>query len=324
MKAITKYQYGGPNVLNLENIEKPTVKENHLLVKVKANSINAADWRIMRGKPYFARLSFGVLKPKNKILGADFAGIVEEVGKGITKFKVGDSVFGEMIEGGAFAEYINAPEKVCGLIPDEKEFIEMASIPMAGLTALQALITHGKLQKGESVLINGASGGVGHLTLQVAKAYGAHVTAICSHKNVDFVKSIGADKVLAYDITSIHQHKEKYDLVIDAYGNLNYTDYKRMAKRGVVVGFTNMRHLIPLLLKTALKKFPLAQFTAQANTKDLNTLAELIKDNKIKPYIEKKFSYTNVSKAIEHIESMRTRGKIVLYLTTNHLNNNTI
>lgn len=312
MKAITKHKYGGPEILGLEEVEKPTIKENHLLIKVKANSANPADWHILRGKPYFARLSFGLFTPADQILGADFAGIVEEIGQGVTGFKVDDRVFGEMQNGGAFAEYTCAPAAVCGLMPEGADYNEMASVPIAGLTALQALIAHGKLKKGESVLINGSSGGVGHFTVQIAKAYGANITAVCSSRNIDFVKSIGADNVIAYDKENIHLHKEKYDLVVDTNGNLHHADYKRMGKRGVMVGFTTMRHMIWVLLLKLFSKFPLIQFTAEANNTDLTTLATLINDGKVKPHIEKIYPYSKIPEAIEYIESMRTRGKVAM------------
>ena len=312
MKAITKHKYGSPEILQLEEVEKPKVKEKHLLIHVKANSVNPADWHILRGKPLFARLSMGLFKPKDNILGADFAGIVEEIGSGVTRFQVGDKVFGEFMDGGAFAEYACVPETACGHIPDGIDDIEMAAVPIAGLTALQALITHGKLKAGESVLVNGSSGGVGHFTVQIAKAYGAQVTAVCSSRNIDFVKSIGADKVIAYDQENIHQHSGKYDLVVDTNGNLNYADYKRMGKRGIMVGFTTLGHMMNVLLKNIFSKFSLRVFTAQANSEDLNTLARLIKEGKVKPHIEKTYPYAEIPEAIAYIESMRTRGKVAI------------
>lgn len=312
MKAFTKTKYGGPEVLRLEEVEKPLLKEGHILVKVKANSVNPADWHILRGEPVLARFAFGFFKPKEKILGADFAGIVEEVGKDVKNFKVGDRVFGETLKGGAFAEYTCAAANVCGLMPEGAGFPEMACMPIAGITALQALITHGKLKEGESVLINGASGGVGHFTVQIAKAYGARVTAVCSAKNSDFVNNLGADQVIAYDKKNIHTHTGKYDLVIDTHGNLSHKDYKRMGGRGVTVGFTTMGHMISVLLKGAFSKFPLSQFTAEANTKDLETLALLIQNGKIMVHIDKVFSYKEIPDAIRYIEAMHTRGKVAM------------
>lgn len=220
MKAFVKTSYGGPEILRLEEVEMPVLKDDHILVKVLANSANPADWHILRGKPFVARFSFGLFKPKNKIPGADFAGIVVETGKNVTQFKLGDRVFGESLKGGAFAEYISVAETVCALMPGNTSFSQMASVPIAGLTALQAVSTHGDLKIGEAVLINGSSGGVGHFAVQIAKSFGAKVTAVCSGKNVDFVRSLGADTVITYDKENIHQHTGKYDLVIDTNGNL--------------------------------------------------------------------------------------------------------
>jgi NADPH:quinone reductase-like Zn-dependent oxidoreductase len=237
---------------------------------------------------------------------------VEEVGNNVTHFKVGDRVFGESLKGGAFAEYICVAANVCGLMPEGTGFPQMASVPIAGLTALQALITHGQLKAGESVLVNGASGGVGHFTVQIAKAYGAKVTAVCSGKNADFVKSLGADHVIAYDRENIHQHGRKYDLIVDTHGNLSHSDYQRMGGRGVVVGFTTMRHMISLSLTGKITKSPLTQFTAQANTEDLEKLALLIQTGKVKVHIEKTYSYKEIPQAISYIEAMRTRGKVAM------------
>lgn len=312
MKAYTKTKYGGPEILQLEEVELPTLKDNQLMVKILANSANPADWHILRGKPYFARLTFGLFKPKNKILGADFAGIVEKTGKDVTAFNVGDKVFGESLTGGAFAEYASVGDTICAKMPEGTTFSEMACVPIAGLTALQALITHGQLKKGETVLINGASGGVGHFAVQIALAYGAVVTGVCSSKNVDFVKSLGAHKVIPYDKESIHQHTGTYDLVVDTNGNLTFGDYKRMGQRGVMIGFTTMGNMVSTLLKNVFSKFPLKQFTAEANTKDLETLAGLIRDQKIKVRIEKVFSYEKLPEAISYIEAMRTQGKVAM------------
>lgn len=312
MKAYTKTKYGGPEVLQLKEVELPVLKENQVLVKIMANSANPADWHILRGKPYFARLSFGLFKPKYLILGADFAGIVEKTGKNVTRFKVGDQVFGESLSGGAFAEYTCVNETICAKMPEGSTFPEMACVPIAGLTAFQALITHGQLRKGETVLINGGSGGVGHFAVQIAKAYGAHVTAVCSERNADFVKSLGADKIIAYNRENIHQHSGKYDLVIDTNGNLTFNDYKRMGRRGVMVGFTTMGHMVSVLLRKALSKFPLIQFTAEANSKDLEILAALVRDQKISARIEKVFPHRELPQAIGYIESMRTQGKVAM------------
>lgn len=323
MKAFTKNKYGGPEILRLEDVEIPKLKEGHVLVKVFANSANPADWHILRGKPFFARITVGLFKPKEKILGADFAGIVQEVGSEGSSFKIGDRVFGESLTGGAFAEYVCVPEGICAKMPEATLYSEMACLPIAGLTALQALIKHGKLSKGESVLINGSSGGVGHFAVQIAKAYGATVTAVCSAKNVAFVKSLGADKVIAYDQENIHQHTGTYNLVFDTNGNLNFQDYKRMGNRGVMTGFTTMAHMISVLLRKAFSKFPLIQFTAEATKKDLDTLAELVQEKKIKVHIDKSFSYDKTPEAISYIEAMRTKGKVALIWEENENKNRT-
>ena len=312
MKAFTKTEYGGPEILKLEEVEKPSLKNDHILVKVMANSANPADWHILRGTPLFARFVFGLFKPKDKILGADFAGIVEEVGKNVIHIKLGDSVFGEMLQGGAFAEYVCAPASVCAVIPKGIDFAIMACVPIAGLTALQALITHGHLKEGETVLVNGSSGGVGHLTVQLAKAYGAKVTGVCSGRNVDFVRSLGADHVISYDTENIHQHVGKYDLIIDTHGNLSHADYRRMGQRGVMVGFTTMGKMMSVLLNKAFSKFPLVQFTAEANIKDLETLASLIQSGKVKVHIEKIYSHKEIPEAINYIEAMHTKGKVAM------------
>lgn len=312
MKAFTKTKYGGPEVLHLEEVEKPSLKDDHILVKVMSNSANPADWHILRGKPYVARFTVGLFKPKDQILGADFAGTIEEVGNNVKHFSAGDRVFGETLSGGAFAEYVCAPANVCAIMPAGVDFKVMASVPIAGLTALQALITHGQLKEGESVLINGSSGGVGHFAVQIAKAYGARVTAVCSSRNIEFVRKLGADYLIAYDKENIHRHEGKYDLIIDTHGNLFHRDYQRMGQRGVTVGFTTMGHMILLLLKGAFSKFPLVQFTAKANSKDLEILASLIQSAKIKVHLEKIFSFRRIPEAIRYIEAMHAKGKVAM------------
>lgn len=315
MKAITRSKYGGPEVLHFENVDKPIVKETDILVKVRANSANPVDWHIMRGKPFFGRFSFGLFKPSEKIPGADFSGIVEETGKNVSDFKPGDRVFGETFNG-AFAEYTSVPETVCAAMPEGTSFAEMACLPVAGLTAFQGLITHGTLVEGESVLINGSSGGVGHLAVQIAKAYGANVTGVCSAKNVEFVKSLGADKVIAYDVENIHKHQGRYDLVFDTHGNLDFSDFKRMGKRGVITGFTTIGHMISVSSAKALSKYPLAQFTAEAKNNDLETLSSLIQSKKIRIHIDKTYPYNKIPEAISYIEGMRTRGKVAMLWET--------
>jgi NADPH:quinone reductase-like Zn-dependent oxidoreductase len=311
MKAFTKTKYGGPEILQLEDIEKPSLKHSHILVKVSANSANPADWHTLRGKPFFARFIFGLFKPKEKILGADFAGVVEEVGNDVSHFKAGDRVFGETLTGGAFAEYACVPANVCALMPEGIDFPEMASVPIAGLTALQALITHGQLKEGESVLINGSSGGVGHFAVQIAKAYGAKVSAVCSGRNIDFVKTLGADQVIAYDKEDIHQHNGRYNLVIDTNGNLSHEDYKRMGQRGVMVGFTTMGHMILLLL---IRAFSISSNSIyrQSQHKRFRDVSIADQNREIKVHLERIYSYKNIPEAIKYIEAMHTKGKVAM------------
>ncbi|GAB2668026.1 NAD(P)-dependent alcohol dehydrogenase [Flavihumibacter cheonanensis] len=312
MKAFVKTKYGGPEVLQLEEVELPTLKDDHLLVKVYATAANPADWHLLRGKPFFARFTSGLFKPKEKIPGADFAGIVVAKGSSLTSFEVGDHVVGGTLLGGAFAEFISVPASICARFSKEISFEQMASLPIAGLTAFQALLTHGKRKQGETVLINGAAGGVGHFAVQIAKAYGAIVTGVCSGRNADFVKSLGADKVIPYDTENIHLHNGKYDLVLDVNGNLTHEDFNRMGRRGVLIGFTTMKHMFSTLFRKAFSKFPLIQFTVTVNTADLQTLATMVEEGKIKPQIEKIFSSSEIPEAIGYIEAMRTRGKVVM------------
>lgn len=312
MKAFTRTQYGGPEILQLAEADTPAVQNGTILVKIMANSVNPADWHIIRGKPFFARFVFGLLRPKDKIPGTDFAGIVVQAGNGVTAFKVGDKVFGESIKGGVFAEYACVPEQVCARMPDGASFTGMACVPVAGLTALQALVTHGQLKSGESVLINGSSGGVGHFAVQVAKARGARVTAVCSARSMDFVKSLGADEVIAYDRENIHQHNGRYDLVVDTHGNLSFRDFKRMGQRGVLTGFTTMGHMVAVQLGKAFSRYPLVQFTAAANRKDLDTLASLVHSGKLNVHIETTYPYPQLPAAISYIEAMHTKGKVAV------------
>ncbi len=312
MKAFTRYRYGGSETLKIEEVALPGLLDNQVLVKVLANSANPADWHILRGDPFFSRFTYGLFRPKNKLIGSDFSGIVIRVGKLVTRFKAGDKVLGSTLKGGAYAEYISVPENACGHMHEHTSYTDAASLPIAGLTAFQALIKHGALQPGETVLINGATGGVGHFAVQIAKAYQAKVTAVCSSNSIDFAKSLGADEVIAYNKENIHQHNGKYDLVIDFHGNLAYQDYLRMGKRGVMVGFTNMKHMIALLFKSATGKLPIRQFTVDINTADLDILVSMVQQNKVTPRIEKTYSFKQIPEAVTYIEGMHAKGKVVM------------
>lgn len=310
MKAFTRHQYGGPEILKLEETDMPALGNDDVLIRTIANSINPADWHILRGKPFFARFTYGLFTPKYKTVGTDFSGVIEKVGKNVGRFRIGDRVFGSTLGGGVFAEYISVPAAACTLMPADTSFLEMACTSIAGLTALQALTTHGQLKHGQSVLINGATGGVGHFAVQIARSIGANVTAVCSGRNAGFVKSLGAGTVIAYDKESIHSHQGKYDLVVDVQGNLDFNDLKRMGRRAVAGGFTTMRHMIGVLIKAGMSKFRFKQFTVDINTRDLDAIAILAGSGKIKPFIEKTYSYEQIPEAICYSESGHMRGKI--------------
>ena len=229
MKAIVNTQYGQPDVLHLEEVKKPAPKKNEVLIKVHAVSVNCADWRTMTGTPYLFRFSIGLLKPKSTILGADVAGTVEAVGLNVTQFKPGDAVYGDLASFGfgGFAEYVCAPENVIALKPTNLTFEEAAAVPMAAVTALQALRDGGKVQPGQKVLIHGAAGGVGTFAVQIAKQLGAEVTGLCSTRNLDLIRSLGADHVIDYTKEDFARNGQQYDLILGINGNRSIYDYRR-------------------------------------------------------------------------------------------------
>ena len=226
MKAITYTQYGSPDVLQFIEVEKPAPKDNEVLVKVHAAATNPYDWHMLRGEPFFARFVMGFPKPKNRILGADFAGTVEAVGSSVTQFKPGDAVFGE-VGAGAFAELVCVAQDQVALKPANSSFEEAAAVPMVGYTAIQGLRDYGHLQAGQKVLINGASGGIGTFAVQYARSVGAEVTGVCSTRNVELVRSIGADHVVDYTQEDFSKTGQRYDLIFDTVSNRSAADYRR-------------------------------------------------------------------------------------------------
>src|SRR5213594_2611 len=287
MKAIVKTAYGGPEVLRLEEIEKPIPKDGQVLVKIHAASANPADYHAMRGgmvrvlAPLFTHENIGMRKPKDPSFGSDIAGTVEAVGPNITKFKVEDEVFGTCTKGsGGFAEYACAREVRLAPRPENITFEEAAGIPIAGLTALQGLRDRGKIRPGQKVLVNGASGGVGTFAVQIAKSYGADVTGVCSTRNLDMVRKIGADHVIDYTREDFTKSGERYDLILDVAGNHSLSAYKRALKpRGTIVmaGQTGRKeHSIFPLFKVKLLapfvRYRLRTFIAKRKKEDLNTL----------------------------------------------------
>ncbi|MDH4047531.1 MAG: NAD(P)-dependent alcohol dehydrogenase [Gammaproteobacteria bacterium] len=322
MKAIAYHCYGSTEVLQIEDVVKPTPASNEVLVRVSAASVNPLDWHYMRGSPYFMRLGSGIGAPKDSRLGVDFAGIVEAVGKGVTKFKPGDEVFGGRT--GAFGEYVIVPEdKAIVLKPANVTFGQAAALPVAAVTALQALRDKGQLKPGQKVLINGASGGVGTFAVQIAKSFGAEVTGVCSTRNVDMVRSLGADHVIDYKSENYTERDERYDLIIDNVGNHSPSANRRVLDSNgklVIIGGPKGNWLGPIMnvLKAALiSQFvdqELGTMLAQLRQPDLVVLADLMETGQIRSVIDRTYSLDEVPQAIEYSESGRARGKIIIDL----------
>ena len=321
MKAIVHTKYGPPDVLELQEIEKPIPQADEVLIKVRASSVNPAEWYGMTGLP-IARLGEGLFKPKDTRLGVDYSGIVEAVGKDRSDFKVGDEVFGA--RSGAFAEYVCAKNII---IPKPKNitFEEAASVPTAAITALQGLRDYGKIQLGQKVLINGASGGVGTFAIQIAKSFGAEVTGVCSTKNVEIVKSLGADHVIDYTKEDFTLSNQKYDLLLDVSGTRSWSEYKRILKPDahfVIVGAPKSKSPIgPLghVIKIKLGSLGASQkaefFIAKFNKEDFALLKELLDSGKVKPYVEKTYPLNKITDAMNHLGTGHAQGKIVLTMT---------
>jgi NADPH:quinone reductase-like Zn-dependent oxidoreductase len=328
MKAIIYTKYGSPDVLELQEIEKPTPKDNEVLVKVHAAATNPADWHLMRAEPFLARLENGLLKPKHTRLGADVAGRVEAAGRNVTQFRVGDEVFGELPLNalGSFAEYVCVGEEFLALKPANLSFEEAAAVPLAAFTALQGLRDKGQIKAGQKVLINGASGGVGTFAVQIAKSFGTEVTGVCSTRNFEMVRSIGADHVIDYTQEDFTNTGRQYDLIFDAVGNRSVAQLKRaLTPTGIasIAGFTSLPLLFqtmflgPLVSRKEGKQVGLMA-TAKANKKDLLFLKELLETNKIKPVIDRTYPLSQVADAIRYLETGRARGKVVISVEPNH------
>jgi NADPH:quinone reductase-like Zn-dependent oxidoreductase len=319
MKAILFPNYGSPDVLQLTEVEKPTPNENQVLVKVIAASANPLDWHRMRGEPFLARMGEGLRKPKNPKLGADIAGRVEAVGKNVTEFKPGDEVFGAVGAGG-FAEYVCTREKNLALKPGNISFEAAAAAPVVGFTALQGLRDTGQIQAGQKVLVNGASGGVGHFAVQIAKSYGTEVTGVCSTRNLDMVRSIGAGHVVDYTREDFSRNGQRYDLIYDAIGNRSVSDYQRALKpQGicVIAGFTSLprlfEHLVlgRLMSKAGGKKIGMMG-VSNANKEDLVFIKELLESGKVVPVIDRRYPLSETAEAIRYLEKGHARGKVII------------
>lgn len=322
MKAIVYTEYGSPDVLHLMEIEKPTPKDNEVLVKVYAAATNPADWHLMRAEPFLARLENGLLKPKHTQLGADLAGRVEAVGGKVTEFKVGDEVFGSLplSHMSSFAEYVCATEDMLALKPANFSFEEAAAVPLAAFTALQGLRDKGQIRAGQKVLVNGASGGVGTYAVQIAKSYGTEVTGVCSTRNLDMVRSIGADHVIDYTREDFTKNGKQYDLIFCAVGNRTLTDYMRaLTPQGIcaIAGFTRLGLLFPHMILGPLRskkggKQAGLMPTAQANKKDLLVLRDLMVSGKIKSVIDRCYPLSETAEAIRYLEIGHARGKVIV------------
>jgi NADPH:quinone reductase-like Zn-dependent oxidoreductase len=313
MKAFIYEKYGPPETLRMAEVDKPAPDADRVLVKVRAASINAADWHVLRGKPLFSRATLGLLRPKHKILGVDIAGQVEAVGSGVTRFKAGDEVFANLLDHGygGFAEYASVPVDVLSLKPANRSFEEAAAVPMAAVTALQGLGHHGEIQPTHKVLINGASGGVGSFAVQLAKAYGAEVTAVTSTQNLDLVRSLGADHVLDYTTTDFVGGGRRYDLILDTVGNRSVRDLRRALAEGgkaSVTGFTSVAKLLAVSLRGGRD---VAMVQAHVTAKDLELLSELIEGGKVRPQIDRRYRFADLPAAIAYLEQGHARGKVV-------------
>ena len=321
MTAVTARRYGGPEVLATEELPVPTPGPHELLVEVRASSLNALDWHFLTGTPYLMRLLFGLRRPKRIVRGADVAGVVVAVGDSVTRHAVGDAVFGEGAGGGC-GRYLTVGETTVAAIPEGVSFEAAGATPVAGLTALQGLRTHGDVQPGERVLVNGAAGGVGTMAVQIAKALGAHVTAVCSTRNVDMVRALGADEVLDYTSDDYVDGGARFDVVLDNVGNRAPRENRTVLRPGgryvAVSGPKANRWVDPLPYMARAKlafvrsEASFHQFTAAANHDDLTFLGELLASGRLVPQVDRVIGLDGVAEALAEIGSGHARAKIVV------------
>jgi NADPH:quinone reductase-like Zn-dependent oxidoreductase len=323
MKAIVYEEYGPPeDVLELKEVEKPAPKDNEVLVKIYASSICWADNASIRGKPFIVRLSGGLLKPKHTIPGIDIAGKVEAVGRNVKQFQPGDGIFGDIGDYGfgAFAEYVSAPENALALKPVNITYEKAATVPQYAVVALQGLRDKGQIQHGQKVLINGASGGVGTFAVQIAKSFGAEVTGVCSTRNLDMVRSIGADHVIDYTQEDFTQKEQRYDLILDIVANRSILDYTHtLSPKGsyVAVAFkASAVFLGPLISMTGSKR--VSQLSHKPNVKDLIFMKDLIEAGKVVPVIDRRYPLSEVAEAIRYFGEGNPSGKVVITVAHNN------
>lgn len=321
MKAIIYTKYGTPDNLQLVELDKPTPMDDEVLIRVRAAAINSADWRFLVGSPFLIRfMGYGLLKPKYKVLGSDIAGQVEAVGRNVKLFKPGDEVFGDLSEYGlgGFAEYVCANEKALVLKPSNISFEEAAATPMAAVTALQGLRDKGRIQSGQKVLINGASGGVGTFAVQIAKSFGAEVTAVCSPRNIEVAHKIGSDYVIDYSKEDFTKNRQLYDLIIGVNGYHPILDYKRsLSSKGtyVMTGGTGAQLfqgmlLGPLVSMKGRKKMD--SLASQPKKEDLEFIKKLLESGKISPVIDRAYTLSETPEALRYFGEKGAKGKVII------------
>ncbi|MBC7443115.1 MAG: NAD(P)-dependent alcohol dehydrogenase [Ramlibacter sp.] len=320
MKAIVQHAYGMADVLHFEEIDKPVITDDEVLIRVRAASVNHADWVYTTGRPLIARVAFGLRAPKKMVRGKDVAGVVVAVGKNVTRFQPGDEVYAE-VDAGGFAEYTSAPEDLLAFKPANLTFEQAATVPLAARTALQGLRDGGRVQPGQKVLINGASGGVGTFAVQIAKALGAEVTAVCSTRNAELVISLGADQVVDYTREDFTTSGKRWDLILDLIGNHSLTEFRRaLSRRSTLVlsSGTGGRVLGPMgriLRALALSPFisqNLGIFTARRGRVALDELRDLIEAGVLTPAIDSTYPLSDTAEAVRHFAEVHAHGKIVI------------
>ena len=325
MKAVVHTEYGPPNLLRFTDVEKPTPNDDEVLVNIQAASLNAYDWHLLTADIFLSRTATGLFKPKSTMLGADIAGRVEAVGKNIKQFKPGDEVFGDLASsgGGGFSEYVTVPESALELKPVNLSFEEAAAIPMAAITALQGLRDEGKIQSGQKVLINGASGGVGTFAVQIAKFFGAEVTAVCSTRNQELARTLGADHIIDYTKENFTQSGKEYDLILAANGYHPLSAYKRaLSPKGIyVMAGGTMSQIFSAMLLGSLMSIggdkKMGGVSARPNQKDLTFMKDLLEAGKVKPIIDRSYPFNDLVEALQYIGEGHSQGKVVINMADN-------
>ena len=321
MRAVVRERYGSPDVVELREIDRPVVPDDGVLVRVRAASVNRMDWYNLTGTPYFARSEFGLRRPKSELLGVDFAGTVEAVGRSVTRFRLGDEVFGG--RNGAFAEYVVVREdRAVVPKPANVTFEQAAAVPVAAITALQGLRDKGQIRPGQQVLINGASGGVGTFAVQIAKAFGAEVTGVCSTRNVDLVRSLGADHVVDYTHEDFTRSDRRYDLILDVAGSRSWSACRRVLNPQapfVVAGGPKgnrllgpLSHMVKLRVAAWRSRQKPVFYMSKLNQADLAVLRDLLEAGKVSPVIDRRYELSDSANALRYMGAGHARGKIVI------------